>query len=297
MESEKTLQINDYLIDPAIPIVVQVNGMGADFPAHQHDFTEVVFIRRGRGTHWLGGEAVPAREGDVFVIPPHGTHAYTDSRDMAITNIIFSPSLDFPGETALRTMPGYHALFALEPHYRARHHLQSCLHLAPDARRQLERLTAEVKREVSGGAPGAGLMARAMLCELIVFLCREYDGRRNDPSRKVLRLAETVSWMEANAVRAISIDELCGMAHMARSTFHRVFEDVYGMPPMEYLIRLRVERAAALLQNEDASITTIALETGFSDGNYLARQFRRHLGMSPSAYRARLRSETARHGN
>ena len=58
-----------------------------------------------------------------------------------------------------------------------------------------------------------------------------------------------------------------------------------GQAPIDYLIERRLGAAMRLLRETDRPITDIALETGFSDSNYFARQFRRRTGTTPSAFR------------
>ena len=72
---------------------------------------------------------------------------------------------------------------------------------------------------------------------------------------------------------------------MSVTNFVRVFKDTYRATPVDYLIRLRVQKACEMLQNLDESITSVALKAGFSDGNYFSQTFRRITGMTPSEFR------------
>lgn len=284
-ERVQTLDIGTYLLDPAIPVTITEAGPGADFPLHSHSFCELVLIRKGRGTHLFDDEALPLRAGDVFLIRGDRTHGYRDSADMVLTNILFDRAVSIPDESDLRTLPGYHALFMIEPHYRRSDRFQSCLHLEYEQLRQVERWIEELKGELRERAAGARTVCLAILSRMLVFLCRAYEGNRHALSSKLLRLAETVSWMETHAVEAVDISTLCDMAHMARSTFHRIFGEVYGVAPLEYLLQLRVRRAAAMLRDTALPVTEVGLACGFSDSNYFARLFRKQMGLSPSAYR------------
>jgi len=72
---------------------------------------------------------------------------------------------------------------------------------------------------------------------------------------------------------------------MSRSNLMRVFRKATGQTPIEYLLRLRIQKAMELLRNSSLSITEIALEVGFNDSNYFTRQFRRVLGETPRSFR------------
>lgn len=281
----RSLDINEYYLDPAIPVTVIPVGPGTDFPIHSHDFSELVVVHKGRGTHLVGDTEMPLRAGDVFLIRSDLTHGYCNCPTMELTNILFDRSVAFPDESDLRTLPGYHALFLIEPHYRTRQSLGPCLHLKYDSLRHIERWINELHQELLAHAPGGRTVCLAILSRMLVFLCRAYEERPNTSSQKLLRLAETVSWMETHAHEAVGVNDLCDMAHMARSTFHRIFSEVYHMAPLEYMLQLRIRRAAGLLRDSSMPITELALACGFSDGNYFARQFRQQMGLSPSSYR------------
>ena len=83
----------------------------------------------------------------------------------------------------------------------------------------------------------------------------------------------------------MSQDDLISLTGLSASTLNRAFRRAVGLPPLAYHRRLRMRRAADLLRTTDLSVTDIADRTGFDDANYFARQFRRVMGSSPSAYR------------
>ena len=72
---------------------------------------------------------------------------------------------------------------------------------------------------------------------------------------------------------------------MGLSTFSRFFTSAAGMSLPAYVRDRRLSRAAALLADEERSITDVALETGFSTASYLILCFRRQYGMTPLAFR------------
>ena len=53
----------------------------------------------------------------------------------------------------------------------------------------------------------------------------------------------------------------------------------------DYLIRLRIETAAHRLRSNGASVLEVACSVGFNDPSHFARLFRRHMGVTPTAYR------------
>lgn len=90
--------------------------------------------------------------------------------------------------------------------------------------------------------------------------------------------------------------DLAQAAYLGRSQFAARFRRAVGCTPGEYLERLRVAEACALLADEDLSVSEVAYRAGFKDPAYFARRFRRTTGESPSAFRStacpRVRSAT-----
>lgn len=82
--------------------------------------------------------------------------------------------------------------------------------------------------------------------------------------------------------------DLAALARQARlSPFHflRVFRGVTGVTPHQYLLRLRLQRAAIQLQTGSAKIADIALDAGFGDISNFNRAFRSEFGVNPRAWR------------
>ena len=72
---------------------------------------------------------------------------------------------------------------------------------------------------------------------------------------------------------------------MSGSYLARVFREVTGHAPIEYLIHMRVRKAMELLRDTPWSVTKIAASVGFTNANYFSRQFKAVTGGSPTAYR------------
>ena len=92
--------------------------------------------------------------------------------------------------------------------------------------------------------------------------------------------------------KIISFDvaRLCAMDPFA---FSRAFRREQGTTFRDYLMRLRIESAAAQLRTSDKSIVDVGCSVGFNDPSQFARLFRRHMGVTPTAYRSSVRAACA----
>jgi transcriptional regulator GlxA family with amidase domain len=86
-------------------------------------------------------------------------------------------------------------------------------------------------------------------------------------------------FIEAHAAEPLTLDTVA--AHLALSTFHfvRVFRDAIGVTPHQYLMRVRLLRAIALLRDTRLPVTEVAYESGWSDLSTFNRTFRRRRRM------------------
>jgi len=87
--------------------------------------------------------------------------------------------------------------------------------------------------------------------------------------------------------RPFSVAGLARIGGGSPSHFTARFRTATGQSPIDYLLRLRMERAAWLLQNGDQAIEAIARQVGYEDPAYFSRRFTRHHGCPPRAYRGR----------
>jgi AraC-like DNA-binding protein len=85
----------------------------------------------------------------------------------------------------------------------------------------------------------------------------------------------------------IGLDELARVAGVSKYHFARSFEAAYGLTPIRYLTRRRVERAQDLLRHANLTVTEICFLVGFSSLGSFSSLFNRLVGESPTAYRDR----------
>ncbi len=108
------------------------------------------------------------------------------------------------------------------------------------------------------------------------LLKREYLGR----------VERAVDFIYARFGDDIGLDEIADAAAFSRFHFHRVFSGVVGETVSDFLKRVRLQRAAALLaDNPGLSVTEIALASGFSGPSVFARAFRERFGVTASEWR------------
>jgi AraC-like DNA-binding protein len=102
---------------------------------------------------------------------------------------------------------------------------------------------------------------------------------------------EAALWMDANAHEPIDLESAAQEAGLSPFHFLRLFRDVLGVTPHQYLVRCRLRRAARLLADDGGSVTDIAFDVGFTDLSNFVRTFHRAAGVSPRGFRQAARGK------
>src|SRR6202140_5916775 len=115
------------------------------------------------------------------------------------------------------------------------------------------------------------------------------SGRSREPAplkaRDRRRAVETALWIDANSHQEIDLEGVAGQAGISPFHFLRLFANVIGATPHQYLVRSRLRHAARLLADGELSITDVAYDVGFGDLSNFVRTFHRAAGVSPRRFR------------
>jgi AraC-like DNA-binding protein len=87
----------------------------------------------------------------------------------------------------------------------------------------------------------------------------------------------------------LEVETLARIASMSVRSFQRHFKTAFQLAPTAYVRQFRIDKACQMLIETEATITTIAIETGFSDHSHLVREFNRTVKTTPGAYRKKYR--------
>jgi AraC family transcriptional regulator len=152
-----------------------------------------------------------------------------------------------------------------------------------------------VDAELTAGGSGGPLAAESLANVLAVHLIRHVlaspqPGRGRDGALPRGRLRAVVEYIEEHLDCPVTLDQLAAVARLSVYHFARQFKTATGLPPHQYVIRRRVERAKQLLQaGADLSLAEVALHAGFSDQSVFCLHFKRLVGVTPRQVRTSAR--------
>jgi len=270
----------DQRLPVAVTRMIRQNAMGP----HQHEFLELVLILGGQGMHVTEAFRHEVSAGDVFVISPSRSHGYAQPRRLKLVNILIRHETLLESAAAFAALPGYHALFTLEPVQWRQKTFEARMRLGPGKRLQMEQWIGAMEAETQRLEAGGGPLAKAWLFLILGELSREYGATAESMKALSMRLSRVLSWMEARYAEPIELAELAAMAHLSERSLLRHFQAALGESPKRYLNRLRLRKARQWLDQsrEEWTVTEIATRCGFEDPNYFTRLFRREFGYPPS---------------
>jgi len=211
----------------------------------------------------------PAQKGDLYLIAPGTTHDYGTARQSEEWEILW---VHFHPPTSW-----------LE--------LLRWPELAPGIRRlqigdgdEIEAAFREViRRSISTGPlrPAFGLNA----LERLLLLCEA--SRPTGSGVLDERIRGAIEYIHTHLAESLSLSDLSRLCHLSDSRFSHLFRDLVGLPPKQYVLVQRLQRAQSLLNRTSMGIAEIAAEVGM-DPFYLSLRFKRETAHSPRQYRANL---------
>ncbi len=143
-------------------------------------------------------------------------------------------------------------------------------------------------RELEQRAPVGKLYAQTAAQMLAVHLLRHYTvvgAAIKEPTQGLTQqqMSRVIDFIQAHLSQDISLESLAQQTGFSPYHFARLFRRMTGESPHRFLLRQRVERARHLLQEVDAPLARIALESGFADQS--------HSGLQPQTLGPQLRQE------
>jgi AraC family transcriptional regulator len=148
-----------------------------------------------------------------------------------------------------------------------------------------------VDAELTAGSSGCRLAAESLANVLAVHLIRHISAARGpvrgrDGTLPRGRLRAVVEYIEEHLAASLTLEQMAATARLSAYHFARQFKAATGLPPHQYVLTRRVERAEQLLQAEEGlSLADIAVCAGFSDQSQFCHHFKRLVGVTPGQFR------------
>ncbi len=154
----------------------------------------------------------------------------------------------------------------------------------------IAQLLLALRDEARAGNPGGSLYGESLGTALVAHLVRRHSVchqtlREHRGGLPMNRLRCVTEYIEDNLEADLALVDLANILRMNVFHFARSFKQSTGLPPHQYVLRQRIERAKSLLVEQGSSIAEVALRCGFASQSNFTTAFRRLTRVTPGAYR------------
>ncbi len=239
-----------------------------DWPSipHSHAFTELFYVRDGRGEFLLENKIYPISKDDLIIVNPHINHTEISKGTPPLS--YFTVGVE-----------GVCFSFNDQKEYR----IFNCRKKEADLLFYFNSLFQELDKQ----SEGYEKICNYLLHVLILQLQRITDSpfeliTAQHPSKECAYIKR---YLDSNYSENITLDHLSALSHLNKYYLSHEFTKYYGISPINYLSRKRIDVCKELLKNTDYGISDIAHLVGFSSQSYLSQSFRKSCGMTAGTYR------------
>ncbi|MBQ8654707.1 MAG: helix-turn-helix transcriptional regulator [Clostridia bacterium] len=254
---------------------------------HFHNCMEIGFLYSGTGKYHIGNQTLEIQAPCMMIAPPNIPHAHSvdEGQVCGWKWIYVDPQKMLPNLSP--------RLSNMLSEYQRDVCGAECV-LRDGAQGQIMTVLKMIIDEMENGRTHYHHVVRELFATLFLLLLRNYSGTAKDEqyvNSQLGCIAPAIAYIAENFMEDVSIEKLSRLCHVSVSHFRRLFKQVLGWSPLDYVQMVRIDRACVLLYNCDFSITEIGLQVGYPSPSSFNRQFRRIHGVSPSQWRQKMRSE------
>jgi AraC family transcriptional activator of pobA len=222
---------------------------------HKHSVHEMVYYCIGSGRTTIGGKTYEYRPGDFSIIHAEVEHDEIRRTETRVIFLGFSPSDGSPlPPTGLYTDPG-RIVFG---------HLQE-MAMEMQSKRNLYLLKMDTLLQLA-----------------LIEIDRMHQA--DTPPDNEERLAQTIRYIHQYYPDRVNLAQLAKMTNYSYDHFRHLFKQHTGETPMNYIIKLRIDKAKHMLLRQQASTTQVALECGFASLSHFSNAFKKLTGKSPREF-------------
>ena len=256
------------------------------FPAHRHNYVELVYMCAGTTTHILDGQTrIVLQEGDLLFLNQNVRHEIlpASEEDIAVNFIILPEFFHRPismieRENVLRDF--------LVSTLTGETGLSDYLHIRAKGIVPVENLLESMIWTLIDGRSGINTINQTSMGLLLMNLSRfvESIDRDNPNQREQNLIFSVLQYIETHYQRG-TLSEVSAALHQSDYALSRLLKRCVGRNFKELLQARKLQQAAYLLDNTGLSIDAVMEQIGYDNSSYFYRRFRERYGCSPGEYR------------
>jgi AraC-like DNA-binding protein len=255
---------------------------------HDHEFTEICLILKGRGLHVSEDGILPLQPGQILIMPKGSVHAFEKPEEAEAVNIYYLAEWFLPELRLDGAGDGLLPLFF--PEALSGRKTGFPIHEFLMEVGALEHIVRELQdlENLAGQDPPSRWISSCFFKVLLLLA----NGYRRQTTMPLARAIAPVIWRAVaemdglvNSGQKLDLAQLARKLGLTRDHLGRLFREEVGETPTSFYQRRRLQFVCRLLLRSDSSLAEIAHRFGYVDEAHMCRVFREHWSMTPGNYR------------
>lgn len=272
-----------------IPVIVKTIERFHDstwsMEPNSHEFYELVYMKKGAAIFEIMGTPVNLGPNDIIIIKPKQFHKFIVQSDLGCEFIVLNFKFESPENSEFSEVPVEDFL-----NFVSSRETGPYITLKVSQKNEIVTLLNRIVKERISAEIGSEFLNYLMVLELFVLISRalkmEWENSIKFKSPKLKELIDiSVNYINTNFERDISLGDIAKFVFLSPSYFTRAFKEEIKVSPINYLLKVRIERAKELLADTDQKISDIALSVGFSNQQRFNEIFKKYCSITPLQYR------------
>ena len=248
---------------------------------HCHDHLELCIISSGQGIFHIDGQDLPVKAGDLIILNPGTYHQSLVSHPQNCTVEYYIGFCDIHIRDLERDRLPLLGGSVILP-------------MADGIKQDVFKICSSMAKEFQTCQPGRYFMLKAYLIQIILLLLREQKNTAEacggcifESTNKKYVVRRMITYFEEHYREKISLDQVARNMYLSPFYISKIFKSETGDTPINYLIRLRMERARDLMESRRSlTIQDVASQVGYEDVRHFSKLFKKLYGTAPSRYRS-----------
>ena len=270
---------------PTSSVCIRTHLIGSDFPAHTHDFIELMYVCKGKISHVIGESHITLSEGDILLLGRSTRHSIlpTGEHDVGLNVII---STDF-FDTLLRDLRKSSALpDKLFERMLCDDETQYCI-FKTHGMLPITNIMENLSFALVNGKTDDVYVMQALLSLLFAYLASDKDILLDfsDTNTYTEKTKRRITNYINTSYRTATLSEAAEMLELSTAHLSRWIKNEFNSTFKEMLCQKRFEVACDMLKNTRLSVNDIILNVGYENSSYFHKQFKSRFGVTPKEYR------------
>ena len=253
-----------------------------NYAYHDHDFAEVTFILSGKGKYYVEGTTYDVSAGDIIMCNPSVKHhnIVVNEKEPTVEAFVGFTNFQF------KNMPPNSIVFRDGSYI---------MHSSTELKQEMSKIIWDMVEEQEACHVGKYFMLKSYLMRMLLLIYREIAGEESKDNQagcnfesynKNYVVKKIVTYLNENYASKISLDQIARNMYLSPVYISKIFKEETGESPINYLIKIRLEKARDILVSGEAgSIKHIANSVGYDDVYHFSKLFKKYYGISPLYYK------------